>query len=56
MFMRVSICLKSGESIDISTVDLCHIEVDGAIIWYPEVDMDDYWSVFDLEDLSSESG
>ena len=36
--MKITVCHKSGAVINLTADDYCHIEVDGKIVWYPEVD------------------
>ena len=34
--MKISICHKNGVYTNIECKQICHIEVDGRIIWYPD--------------------
>ena len=36
--MKITVCHKSGACTNLTADDYCHIEVDGVIVWYPEVD------------------
>jgi len=38
--MEVTISRKNGVETNVVTDDICHIEVDGTIVWYPEMDED----------------
>jgi hypothetical protein len=35
--MKISICYKNGSCTNLEGGKICHIEVDGKIVWYPGV-------------------